>query len=180
MRLLLIGGAGFIGPHVADSLELLGHEVVVFHRAPGTSPARQEILGDRKRLGEYRAVLQSLRPDVVIDLILSSGSQARELIEIFRGATSRLVALSSCDVYRACGVFHGSESLPLEPLPLSESSALRSNLQIYSDQLRALQPIFGWLDDGLEGLSADQLIGGWDREPWGSPASHLLLVSGPH
>jgi nucleoside-diphosphate-sugar epimerase len=157
MRLLLIGGTGFIGPHVADSLEHLGHEVVTFHRGTSASPSRREILGDRRRLGEYRAVLQSLRPDVVIDLILSSGSQARELIEVFRGATSRLVALSSCDVYRACGVYHGSEPLPLEPLPLTESSALRSNLHIYSlEQVRALQRTFGWLDDEYEKIAVER------------------------
>jgi nucleoside-diphosphate-sugar epimerase len=32
MRVLLIGGSGFIGPHVARALEHLGREVVVFHR----------------------------------------------------------------------------------------------------------------------------------------------------
>ena len=52
--------------------------------------------------------------DVVVDLILSSGSQARELMRVFAGATRRPVALSSCDVYRACGVLHGSEPGPLE------------------------------------------------------------------
>ena len=177
MRILLIGGTGFIGPHVADSLEHLGHEVVTFHRGASASPSRREILGDRRRLGEYRAVLQSLRPDVVIDLILSSGSQARELIEIFRGATSRLIALSSCDVYRACGVFHGSEPLPLEPLPLSESSALRSHLHIYSDQLRALQPIFGWLDDEYEKIAVEREL----RSDRTVPATILRLpmVYGP-
>ena len=46
-------------------------------------------------------------PYVVVDLILSSGTQARELHRSVRGATNRVVALSSCDVYRACGVLHG-------------------------------------------------------------------------
>ena len=31
MRVLLIGGSGFIGPHVAGALDRLGHEVVIFH-----------------------------------------------------------------------------------------------------------------------------------------------------
>ena len=127
MRILLIGGSGFIGPHVARSLEQQGHDVVVFHR--GATPAKNQIAGDRRTLGEHADVLRAAAPDVVVDLILSSGTQARELMRLFRGATKRVVALSSCDVYRACGVLHGSEAGPLEPVPLTESSALRTKLQ---------------------------------------------------
>ena len=36
MRVLLIGGSGFIGPYLARTLEQQGHEVIVFHR--GRSP----------------------------------------------------------------------------------------------------------------------------------------------
>src|SRR5215218_10212780 len=138
MRVLLIGGSGFIGPHVADALERQGHDVIVFHR--GTASRRggpagplsvrcQEIIGDRNRLADHAQALRAAAPDVVVDLILSSGTQAAELLRVFRGATRRIVALSSCDVYRACGVLHGSEPGPLDPVPLTESSALRTRLQ---------------------------------------------------
>ncbi len=50
---------------------------------------------------------------------------------IFRGVATRVVAASSMDVYRACGVLHGSEEGPLEPVPLTEKSALRTKLQTY-------------------------------------------------
>ena len=81
-------------------------------------------------------------------MILSSGRQAADLIDVFRGATSRVVALSSCDVYRACGVLHGSEPGPLEPLPITESSPLRATLQTYPPEtIQLLQNVFGWLDD---------------------------------
>ena len=32
MRPLILGGAGFIGPHIARRLVAFGHEVSVFHR----------------------------------------------------------------------------------------------------------------------------------------------------
>ena len=59
-------------------------------------------------------------------MILSSGRQAEALLDVFRGHAERVVAISSMDVYRACGVLHGTEPGPLEPLPLTESSPVRT------------------------------------------------------
>src|SRR5262249_59234664 len=98
----------------------------------------EHILGDRR-------VLPLLRPrgDVVVDLILSSGAQARALMDAFRGVARRVVAASSIDVYRACGVLHGSEEGPLEPVPLTEESPLRTKLQVYPPELvKSLQQVF--------------------------------------
>jgi len=160
MRFLLIGGTGFIGPFVSAELQRLGPEVVVFHRSRTHGVAGpHEIFGDRRRLSDSAAELRALAPDVVIDLILSSGAQARELMTVFRGAASRVVALSSCDVYRACGVLHGSEAGPLEPLPLTESSPLRTKLQTYPpDRVRMLQQVFGWLDDEYDKIPVEHEI----------------------
>jgi len=176
LPVLLIGGSGFIGSHVAGALERLGHEVVVFHR--GNAPARHEILGDRRQLTDYASTLRALAADVVVDLILSSGTQARALMQVFRGATPRVVALSSCDVYRACGVLHGSEPGPLQPLPLTESSALRSNLQTYPpERVKMLQQVFGWLDDEYDKIPVEREILG-DRDLRGT-VLRLPMVYGP-
>jgi nucleoside-diphosphate-sugar epimerase len=178
MRILLIGGSGFIGPHVAADLERQGHDIVVFHRGASKNTARREILGDRRRLGEYAAALRAARPDVVVDLILSSGTQAHELMRLFRRATGRIVALSSCDVYRACGVLHGSEPGPLEPVPLTESSALRTRLQTYPpDRIRMLQQVFGWLDEEYDKIPVEREILG-DAELPGT-VLRLPMVYGP-
>jgi len=95
----------------------------------------------------------------VIDVILSSGRQARQLVALFRGRAQRVVALSSCDVYRACGVLHGSEPGPLEPVPLTESSPLRSTLQTYPpERIAMLQQVFGWLDDEYDKIPVEREI----------------------
>jgi nucleoside-diphosphate-sugar epimerase len=178
MRVLLIGGAGFVGPHVASALERRGHEVIVFRRKKSASPKRQEIVGDRRQLAAHATQLRSLQPDVVIDLILSSGAQARDLMKVFRGAVRRVVALSSCDVYRACGVLHRSEPGPLEPIPLTESSPLRTQLQTYPpDRLRMLQQIFGWLDDEYDKIPVEREVLG-DHELLGT-VLRLPMVYGP-
>src|SRR5215470_3274018 len=155
MRILVIGGTGFIGPHLVRQLAAMGHSVSVLHRgnAPFDLPA-EEILGNR-------ADLATIRPatDVVIDLILSSGAQAHVLMNAFRGNARRVVAASSIDVYRACGVLHGSEEGPLEPTPLTEDSPLRTKLQTYPpQQIKMLQQIFGWVDDEYDKIPVERAI----------------------
>ena len=177
MRVLLIGGSGFIGPHVAAALEREGHEVILFHRTSGGS-TRREILGDRNRLADHAAALREASPEVVIDLILSSGRQARALMDTFRGVSRRVVALSSCDVYRACGVLHGTEPGPLEPIPLTESSALRTRLQTYPpDRIRMLQQVFGWLDEEYDKIPVEREILGDPQLP--GTVLRLPMVYGP-
>jgi nucleoside-diphosphate-sugar epimerase len=161
MRLLVIGGTGFIGPPVTQELIRRGHDVTVFHRGrTAVPPGAREIVGDRRRLAESADTLRTLAPDVVVDLVLSSGPQARELMTVFRGHARRVVALSSMDVYRACGVLHRLEEGPLEPVPFREdTSALRTKLQTYPPaQVRMLQQIFGWLDDEYDKIPIEREI----------------------
>jgi nucleoside-diphosphate-sugar epimerase len=179
MLILLIGGTGFIGPPVAAELQRLGHEVVIFHRGRAPVPAgAREVIGDRRRLADSASDLRALAADVVVDLILSSGTQARELMATFRGTGTRVVAVSSMDVYRACGVTHGLEPGPLEPLPLTESSALRTKLQTYPPaQVQMLQQVFGWLDEEYDKIPVEREILN-DRERTGT-VLRLPMVYGP-
>ena len=110
MRVLLIGGSGFIGPHVVTELLRGDHDVIVFHRGKTRVPARvREIVGDRRRLPDFASSLRAAAPDIVVDMVLSSAGQARATIDVFQGVARRVVALSSMDVYRACGVLHQLE-----------------------------------------------------------------------
>ncbi len=174
MKILVIGGTGFIGPHLVRELARMGHAVTLFHRGRNRAdlPAEQ-IVGERRDL-------PTLRPkvDVVIDLILSSGAQAKSLMDAFRGAAGRVVAASSMDVYRACGILHGSEEGPLEPLPLTEGSALRTKLQTYPpEQVKALQKIFGWLDAEYDKIPVERAILGDPELP--GTALRLPMIYGP-
>ena len=54
MKVLIIGGTNFIGPHVVRRLAERGHEVVVFHRGRterDLPPGVEHMLGDRQSLG---------------------------------------------------------------------------------------------------------------------------------
>jgi nucleoside-diphosphate-sugar epimerase len=128
MRALLIGGTHFIGPPLVRRLVRRGHAVAVFHRGRTHADLPAEVrtvLGDRDRLADHTAELRRFRPQVVIDMIAYTEPHACGLLEVFRGFAERAVVLSSGDVYRAYGVFHGTEPGPVEPVPLKEDAPLR-------------------------------------------------------
>lgn len=155
MKILVIGGTGFIGRPLVRELAAMGHAVAVLTRSgASTGLPAESIAGERGDLATLRP-----QADVVIDLILSSGAQAGTLMGAFRGVATRVVAASSMDVYRACGVLHGSEQGPLEAVPLTEDSALRTKLQTYPQaSVKALQKIFPWLDDEYDKIPVERAI----------------------
>ncbi len=181
MQALLIGGAGFIGPHVARHLIAQGHHVAVFHRghAKGALPEGvRQIFGDRAALADALPEFQRFAPDVVVDFILSSERQARQTMHALRGVAGRIVVLSSCDVYRAAGILHGLEPGPLQPVPLTEESELRTHRQPFPPQaLTMLRNVFAWLDDDYDKIPVEQVVMGDSQLP--GTVLRLPMVYGP-
>jgi len=157
MKILIIGGTGFIGPHIVTALSGLGHTVVVFHRGrtQAALPAQvrhiycpSSTFGDRQCLAEFAAEFAGYAPDVVLDMIPVTEADARTTMDQFRGLARRIVAISSQDVYRAYGAAIGIEPGPVEPTPLSEDAPLRRRLFPYrTDPPRAASDPLRWMDD---------------------------------
>ena len=61
-------------------------------------------------------------------MVAMGDDDARAAMEVFRGRTRRIVVLSSGDVYRAYGRFTRLEPGPPDPVPLNETSPLRTAL----------------------------------------------------
>jgi nucleoside-diphosphate-sugar epimerase len=181
MRILVIGGTGFIGGLLVPRLIEAGHDVAVLQRPESTKllpDGARSIRGDRHNLSESASALRALAPDVVVDLILSSGRQAAVMMGVFRGHASRVVVASSMDVYRATGVLHGLEDGPLEPLPLREDSPLRTKLQTYpAAQVKVLQQVFTWLDEDYDKIPVERAVRG-DAELPGT-VLRLPMIYGP-
>jgi len=136
MKVLAIGATGFIGRHVIPLLVEQGIEIAVLHRGEtGVDlPAGvRRIRGNRNRLDHAKAELEQFAPDVVLDAILYTEQQAREVVEAFRGNTGRLVALSSADVYRNYDGFRGKSTAKPDPVPLAEDAPLRDTRYPYRD-----------------------------------------------
>ena len=179
MRILVIGGNGFIGSPLVRELRDSGHQVAVFHRRHDAGLGDvEQIEGDRNRFVEYRNELSRFAPEVIVDLILSSGDQARELMRTVRDVAARLVAISSMDVYRAWGVLHGVEPGPLEPLLLREDSPLRTARQLYpAETVQMMQRVFSWLDDRYDKIAVEETIRGDPQVQW--TVLRLPMVYGP-
>jgi nucleoside-diphosphate-sugar epimerase len=70
-------------------------------------------------------------PEVVLHMIAMGERDSSAARQAFEKVARRIVMLSSGDVYRAYGCFRGVEPGPLEPVPLRETSPLRSVMYAY-------------------------------------------------
>jgi len=137
MRVIIVGGTRFIGPEVVRLLLRQGHDVAVFHRGLTNDSRAAEahhIFGDRSDLTSFRDKFKIFKPDVVLDMLPLNEADAVMLVDTFRGIVPRVVAISSMDVYRAYGVLWNTEKGPLEPMPLTETSPLRSSNQPHGEK----------------------------------------------
>jgi nucleoside-diphosphate-sugar epimerase len=130
MRVLVIGGTNFIGPHVVAALDRLGAEITVYHRGihePVLPPTVRHIHSPRASVPflHFPSALTEPPPDVVLHMFPVGQDDTRAAVARFAGIAKRMVAISSGDVYRAYGRLLGSEPGPPEPVPLKEDAALR-------------------------------------------------------
>jgi nucleoside-diphosphate-sugar epimerase len=77
-----------------------------------------------------------------------SALDAQSVMDTFRGVAQRIVAISSCDVYRAFGRVRRTEPGPPDLVPLTEDVPLREKLYPYrSETLRSPEDPMHWMDD---------------------------------
>jgi 2'-hydroxyisoflavone reductase len=101
MRLLILGGTGFIGPHQVRYALARGHHVTVFNRGrqkeawPGPV---EELLGDRN--GDLKA-LEGRDWDVCIDNPTSLPVWVRDAAGVLKGHIGQYVFISTISVYAA-------------------------------------------------------------------------------
>jgi nucleoside-diphosphate-sugar epimerase len=142
MRVLMIGGTRFIGQHVARQFVDQGHEVVLYHRGQTEADLPKSIQHVRSPLAAMPVLrfpheLLTESFDAIVHMIPMGEADSRAAMEAFRGRASRVVALSSGDVYRAYGRLTRIEPGPIEPGLLPEGSPLRSVLYPYRKQAKS-------------------------------------------
>jgi 2'-hydroxyisoflavone reductase len=99
LKVLILGGTGFIGPHFVRVLGDAGHTISLFNRGkrdPEVKPGVEQLLGDRN--GQIDA-LKGREWDVVIDNSGYTPKQVRATAELLKGHVKRYIFISSVAVY---------------------------------------------------------------------------------
>jgi nucleoside-diphosphate-sugar epimerase len=99
-EILLIGGSGFIGRHVARELIRVGHRVAVLARGHRSAVEGAEALaGDRTDVRSLANVLEGRRFDLTVDFLAYDASDIERLLMVPYAALGRYVMISSGQVY---------------------------------------------------------------------------------
>src|SRR5579872_4089501 len=135
MKILVTGGAGYIGSVVSGELLGAGHQVVVYdnlsHGHRQAVPRGAEILtgemGDREALGR---AFQQHRPEAVMHFaaLIEAGESMRSPERYFRNNTASSLTLLECMLQHECKrlVFSSTAALYGNPerTPIKEDAAL--------------------------------------------------------
>ncbi len=101
MRVLVIGGTGHVGTYLVPRLVAGGNEVVIvsrsrrtpYHAHPAWNKVRTITLdresGDKD--GSFASTVARENPDIVVDMICFTRSQAEQLVEALRGRVQHLL-----------------------------------------------------------------------------------------
>jgi 2'-hydroxyisoflavone reductase len=118
IRLLILGGTGFIGPHQVRYAVDRGHDVTIFNRgrsAPGSLKGVEEVIGDRA-VNNYSA-LRGRTWDAVIDNSAASGPTApqwvREAATALKDSVGQYLFISTRSVYRDLSMVPATVDAPL-------------------------------------------------------------------
>lgn len=99
MKLLIIGGTKFLGPHLVQSALARNHEVTLFNRGrshPGPVPGVENVRGDRET---DLSRLSGRRWDAVIDTSGQAPRLVRLALQALAQATSHYTFVSTISVY---------------------------------------------------------------------------------
>ena len=149
MRLLILGGTGFIGPHEVRYALARGHHITIFNRGrqkeewPGPV---EELLGDRD--GDLKA-LEGRDWDVCIDNATSLPRWVRDAARVLKGHVGHYVFISTISAYAAndrmadetaaTAVYKGADAMAETTQSLSADRRLYGPLKAESEMEALLQ-----------------------------------------
>ncbi len=104
MKILILGGTGFLGPHIVNRAVANGHEMTLFNRGrsgPDLFPDLEHIEGDRYTdlSGLEKAVADGRRWDAVIDTFTYVPKTVTDAMDILLPAMDQFIVISTVSVY---------------------------------------------------------------------------------
>jgi 2'-hydroxyisoflavone reductase len=125
--ILVLGGTGFLGPHVVTSALARGHRVALFNRGktrPGLFPEVEKLHGDRD--GHLEA-LAGRSWDAVVDPSGYVPRLVKASAELLAPRVGHYVFISTISVYDKLDVVDPDESLPVATLADPTSEDVKAN-----------------------------------------------------
>lgn len=120
LRILILGGTGFIGPHQVQYAIDRGHTVTLFNRGqtnPGLFPNVEKLIGDRNKPDGY-AALKGRTWDAVIDNPVQVPRWVKEAGAALAANTKRYLFVSTLSAFRNRKAIGITEDGPLnDPAP---------------------------------------------------------------
>jgi 2'-hydroxyisoflavone reductase len=100
-RILILGGTGYVGPHIVAAARAQGHTLTLFNRGksnPGLFPDIETLKGDRVT-GDYES-LRGREWDAVIDTWVMMPKTVRAAAEVLHDHVGHYLFLSTISVYK--------------------------------------------------------------------------------
>ncbi len=195
MKILVTGGAGYIGSVTGRMLLDEGHEVVIFdslergHRE-AVDPRAALIVGDLRNRQDIRAAMLKTKPDAVVHFAaFALVGESMEMPEIYftnnvtggihladamlEAGVRKIIFSSTCATYGQPDVVPMTEDLPQRPTnPYGESKLMFEKVLLWYQQLHSFEPVF------LRYFNACGALGelGEDHDPETHLIPNILLV----
>ena len=136
MKVLVIGGSGFLSSAVVTESLQAGHEVTIYTRGQRPVPEGvKAITGDRKQVDAFVGAMAGRPFDAVMDCICFTAQDAQADLRAFAGRIGHLVVISTDFVYG-----------PQRTLPMDEETPRVALSQYGRDKAAAEDVLLGASD----------------------------------
>lgn len=131
-RLLILGGTGFIGPHMVRYAVDRGHEVTIFTRGRTEAdiPEVEHLIGDRN---DDLSALEGRSWDVVLDNNARDYRWVRLSTDLLRDAAEQYLFVSSISAYSVAELELEGVTYPLQDPIVDEDASLFSRPEGFQD-----------------------------------------------
>lgn len=130
MRILILGGTGFIGPHMVDYALSRGHSVTLFNRGRTNAhlfPEVERLVGDRN--GDVSA-LEGREWDVVLDNNATLPSWVRRTAQLLKDSAEHYIHVSTISVYANASFAVKPERTVAPGSPEEEARRIREDSEL--------------------------------------------------
>ncbi len=134
LRILILGGTGFIGPHQVEAALGRGHEVTLFNRGKTSTtqtPGVETLIGDRET---DLSALKGRKWDAVIDNSRDQPGWVRKSTSLLKGSVNHYLYVSSISAYADFSQININEEASLHP-PSVDGKGHYGMLKVRSEEL---------------------------------------------